>query len=55
MALAEHHPNQVFARNRGVLGMSKGQLRDFAATKEKGLPMHKKKKSLRHMMNKRKR
>lgn len=36
MAIAEHHPEKVYAKNRGVLSMSKGQLRDFAATK--GLP-----------------
>ena len=33
MAIAEHHPNQVYSRNKGVLKMSKGQLHDFAATK----------------------
>jgi hypothetical protein len=33
MAIAEHHPSQVSAKNRGVLQMSKGQLHDFAATK----------------------
>lgn len=38
MAIAEHHPGEVYAKNKGVLGMSKGQLHDFAATKEKGLP-----------------
>lgn len=43
MALAEHHPDQVSAKNRGVLSMSQGQLHDFAATS--GL---KKKKSLKH-------
>ncbi len=38
MAIAEHHPEQVKAKNRGVLDMSKSQLHDFAATSEKGLP-----------------
>lgn len=33
MAIAEHHPEQVRKRNRGVLKMTKGQLHDFAATK----------------------
>ena len=33
MGIAEHHPGQLYARNRGVLGMSQGQLHDFAATK----------------------
>lgn len=38
MAIAEHHPGKTYARNRGLLKMTKGQLHDFAATKEKGLP-----------------
>jgi hypothetical protein len=42
MALAEHHPSQVRAANRGVLKMSHQQLHDFAATKEKGLPHYRK-------------
>lgn len=33
MAIAEHHPDQVSAKNRGVLKMSKGQLHDLAKTK----------------------
>jgi hypothetical protein len=33
MALAEHHPSQVSAKNRGVLKMSHQQLHDFASTK----------------------
>lgn len=37
MAIAEHHPDQVSAKNRGVLSMSQGQLHDFAATKKKSL------------------
>lgn len=37
MAIAEHHPSKLFKRNRGVLKMSRSQLRDFASTKEKGL------------------
>lgn len=37
-AIAEHHPDQLYARNRGMAKMSKGQLHDFAKTKEKGLP-----------------
>jgi len=38
MALAEHHPSQVSAKNRGVLKMSHQQLHDFASTKESKLP-----------------
>ncbi len=38
MAIAEHHPDQLYGRNKGLLKMSKGQLHDFATTPEKGLP-----------------
>jgi hypothetical protein len=38
MAIAEHHPGAVYARNRGVLGMKQSQLREFASTRRKGLP-----------------
>ena len=40
MAIAEHHPEQLYARNAGLAKMSQSQLHDFAATKEKGLPKH---------------
>ena len=43
MAIAEHHPSQVSAKNRGVLQMSKSQLHDFAATSTKNKPQHVKK------------
>jgi hypothetical protein len=40
-AIAEHHPDQLFDKNKKILGsMSKGQMHDFASTKEKGLPKH---------------
>ena len=42
MGLAEHHPEEVSGKNKGVLKMNRGQLHDFAATKEKGLPLKKK-------------
>ena len=38
MGLAAHHPEEVYAKNKGVLGMSKVQLSDYASTEEKGLP-----------------
>ena len=41
MAIAEHHPDELYARNKGLLGMTHEQLHDFAATPEKGLPEHK--------------
>ncbi len=43
MAIAEHHPDQVFERNKGMLDMTQGQLHDFASTKEKNLPVKVKK------------
>ena len=44
MAIAEHHPEKLYKRNRGLLKMSKSQLHEFAATKEKGKPYKRKKK-----------
>jgi len=41
MAIAEHFPTKLYARNRGVLSMSKQQLSKFASTPEKGLPARK--------------
>lgn len=38
MRIAEHAPGKLYKRNRSLLGMSKGQLHDFAATPSKGLP-----------------
>lgn len=42
MAIAEHHPEKLAKKNRGLLKMSHQQLHEFADTKEKGLPMRKK-------------
>jgi len=33
MAIAEHEPDKLFEKNKGVLDMTQGQLHDFAATK----------------------
>jgi hypothetical protein len=41
MAIAEHHPGELYAKNKGLLKMSHSQLHDFAATREKGLPKRK--------------
>jgi hypothetical protein len=38
MAIAEHHPEELYPENKGLLKMSKKQMHDFASTKEKGLP-----------------
>jgi hypothetical protein len=41
MAIAEHHPSELYPRNRGLLKMKKSQLHEFADTKESGLPERK--------------
>jgi hypothetical protein len=41
MAIAEHHPEELSEKNSSLLGMSHGQLHDFASTPEKGLPERK--------------
>lgn len=38
MAIAEHSPEKLSAKNKGLLKMSKGQLAEFASTPRKGLP-----------------
>lgn len=40
MAIAEHHPDELYARNRRLLKLTHAQLHDFASTPEKGLPPH---------------
>lgn len=42
-AIAEHHPEELYARNKGMLQMTSQQLHDYAATPEKKLPMKAKK------------
>jgi len=39
MRIAENAPDKLLPRNRGVLRMRRSSLHDFAATKDKGLPM----------------
>jgi hypothetical protein len=41
MAIAEHHPSELYERNKGLAKMSHEQLHDFAATKESHLPARK--------------
>jgi len=43
MAIAEHEPGKLYARNKGLKKMSKSQLHDYASTPEEGLPKKKKK------------
>jgi len=39
MAIAEHHPEELHEKNRGLLKMSPAQLHEFASTPRHGLPM----------------
>jgi len=39
-AIAEHEPEKLYARNKGLADMTHKQLHDFASTSEKGLPAH---------------
>lgn len=55
IAIAEHHPEEVSAKNKSVLSMKKKDMHDFASTPEKGLPtraqeyrMYKKRKAQRN-------
>jgi hypothetical protein len=41
MAIAEHHPKDLYPRNKGLKKMTKSELHDFASTPEKGLPKRK--------------
>jgi len=43
MAIAEHNPEEVYKKNRGVLGMSMKQLGEYASTSERSLPAEAKK------------
>jgi hypothetical protein len=40
MSIAEHHPEELYAKNKGLAKMSKSKLHEFTNTKEKGLPEH---------------
>lgn len=52
MAIAEHHPEDLYERNKGLADMTHKQLHDFAATSEKGLPQHVHKKASYKMAHK---
>lgn len=41
IAIAEHEPGKLYARNKGLLKMSHADQHDFAATSEAGLPERK--------------
>ena len=38
MAIAEHNPSKLYARNKGLLKMSNKQLHEFSVGSEKGKP-----------------
>jgi hypothetical protein len=40
MAIAEHHPGELYPENKGLAKMSHKDLHDFASTPEKHLPYH---------------
>jgi len=42
MAIALHHPDKLYARNKDMVGMKKSDLRDFAETKTGSLPKYRK-------------
>ena len=43
MAITEHNPSKVSAKNKGVLKMTHSQQHDYASTDESGLPVKVKK------------
>ncbi len=44
MAIAEHDPEKLYKKNRGILRMTQQQMHDFASTSAKDLPKKKKEK-----------
>ena len=40
MAIAEHEPEKLYARNKGLKDMTHEQLHDFASTPRKHLPSY---------------
>lgn len=45
MAIAEHSPEKLYKRNRGVAKMGKKKLHEFTSVKEKNLPSKKRRSS----------
>ena len=50
VAIAEHDPGRLYARNKSLLHMTRRQMHKFASTPEQGLP---KRKSLKHRLMRR--
>lgn len=40
MRIAEHHPEELYERNKGAADMTHKQLHEFASTPNKGLPTY---------------
>lgn len=40
-AIAEHHPDELYARNKSLASLPHSTLHEFADTSEKGLPKRK--------------
>jgi hypothetical protein len=49
-AIALHHPEKLYKRNRSLREMTDEQLHDYASTPEKGLPDHSRDIPLAEMM-----
>lgn len=45
-AIAKHHPEKLYKRNRSLLGMTDEQLSHYSETSHEGLPKHKRKRNL---------
>ena len=45
-AIAEHHPEKLYKRNKSLLGMSHDELHKYASTPRKKLPKKAKKNTL---------
>ena len=52
-AIAEHHPEQLHAKNRALGHLSHKSLHDFAATSRHGLPEHVKSGGATHALHRR--
>lgn len=46
IAIAEHHPEKLYKRNRGLMGMKREDMEHFSSTSEKNLPKKKKKRRM---------
>lgn len=47
MQIAEHAPEKLYARNKGVLSMTHSQIHDFASGSEKDKPQYAPKRKLK--------